>query len=64
MSSSMPCFPMRRFFQSHRHGDYGGGPRLQQRYEYSDKSKAAFVEGHPLWQPTPEEFKLILEKVP
>ena len=63
MGSSMSCFPMRRFFQSHRHDDYGGGCCLQQRYEYSDKSKAAFVEGHPSWQPTPEEFMLILENV-
>ena len=51
MSSSMSC------------DDCGGGRRLQQHYEYNDKSKAAFVEGRPSWQPTPEEFKSILENV-
>ena len=52
MSSIMSC------------DDYGGGCRLQQRYEHGANSKAAFVECHPSFMPTPAEFKLMLEKVP
>ena len=43
---------------------YGGGRRLKQRYEYSPNSRAAFVECHPSFQPTPEVFKALLEEVP
>ena len=43
---------------------YGGSRRLKHRYEYSSTSKSAFVECHPSFLPTPEEFKALLEKVP
>ena len=43
---------------------YGGSRRLKQRFEYGPKSKAAFVELHPSFMPTPEEFKAHLEAVP
>ena len=63
----MSCFPMRHLFQSRGHDEpndgYAGSRRLQQRYEYSDNSRAAFVECIPSWQPTPEKFKSILEHV-
>ena len=47
---------------------YAGSRRLKQRYEYSQKSRSAFVELHPSWYPTkeegPQEFKAWLEAVP
>ena len=43
---------------------YGGSRRLKQRFEYGPNSKAAFVELHPSFMPTPEEFKAHLEAVP
>ena len=46
---------------------YAGSRRPNQRYEYSIKSKAAFVELHQDWYPPPNEgpqlFKELLEKV-
>ena len=43
---------------------YGGSRRVKQRFEYGPDSKAAFVELHPSFMPTPEEFKAHLEAVP
>ena len=43
---------------------YGGSRSVKQRFEYSRESKAAFVELHPSFMPTPEEFKAHLEAVP
>ena len=43
---------------------YGGGRRLKHRFEYSLQSKAAFVELHPTYMPTAQEFKALLEEVP
>ena len=43
---------------------YGGSRRQKQRFEYASKTKAAFVELHPLFMPTPEEFKKHFEAVP
>ena len=46
---------------------YAGSRRPNQRYEYSIKSKAAFVELHQDWYPHknagPQLFKELLEKV-
>ena len=46
---------------------YAGSRRENQRYEYSIKSKAAFVELHQDWYPHqndgPQSFKELLEKV-
>ena len=43
---------------------YGGSRRVKQRFEYDHKSRAAFVELHPSFMPTPEQFKADLEAVP
>jgi len=43
---------------------YGGSRRVKQRFEYDHKSRAAFVELHPSFMPTPEEFKAHLAAVP
>ena len=43
---------------------YGGSRREKQRLEYGPNSKSAFVELHPDWMPTPDEFKALLEAVP
>ena len=63
----MSCFPVRRLFHSRGHDEpddgYGGSRSIKQRYEYSENSRAAFVECIPSWLPTPEEFKSILEQV-
>ena len=44
-------------------GPYTGSRRLKQRFEYSEKSRSAFVELHPSFLPTPAEFKALLEDV-
>ena len=43
---------------------YTGSRREKQRFEYNENSRAAFVELHPLFYPTPEEFKKRLAGVP
>ena len=46
-----------RWPASGSHGDdapYGGSRRVKQRFEYDHKSRAAFVELHPSFMPTPE----------
>ena len=44
--------------------EYGGSRKVKQRYAYSQKSKAAFVELVPFFRPTAEDFKKLLEGVP
>ena len=43
---------------------YGGSRSSKQRYEYSAKSYAGFVELHPVFTPTAEQFFVMLEAVP
>ena len=42
---------------------YTGSRKVKQRFEYDQESKSAFVELHPSFMPTPEEFKAQLEAV-
>ena len=58
------CLSGPAFGSHHDHRMYGGSRKWKWRFEYSEGSKSALVELHPLWTPSIDEFRDVLGKVP